>query len=225
MSWTPFTVDALPALTALLALTVVVWQHSWRFVRVAITLAHEGSHAVVALICGRSLHGVRVHRDTSGVTVSRGPARGMGAILTFAAGYPGPALLGILAAWVLARGYPTVVLWSVLILLAAMTVQIRNWFGVLAICGTALPVAAISWFCSPSAQSGVAYLIVWMLLFGGTRTVLDLHRGRRRPPGASDADQLAQLTWFPAMAWVVCFASITIAATGVGGWILVSPVV
>lgn len=225
MSWSAPTLDALPALTALVALIVVGWHRSWRLVRVAITLAHEGSHALVALICGRSLHGVRVHRDTSGVTVSRGPARGTGAILTFAAGYPGPALLGVLAAWVLTRGYPTVVLWSVLILLAAMTLQIRNWFGVLAICGTALPVVAISWFCAPPVQSGVAYLIVWILLFGGTRTVLDLHRGRRRTAGASDADQLARLTWFPAMAWVVCFASITIAATGVGGWILISPVV
>lgn len=157
--------------------------------------------------------------------MSRGPARGIGAVLTFAAGYPGPALLGVLAAWVLTSGYPTVVLWSVLILLAAITVQIRNWFGALVVCGTALPVAAISWFCSPPVQSGVAYLIVWILLFGGTRTVLDLQRGRRHTPGASDADQLARLTPLPAMAWVLCFAVITIAATCVGSWILVSPLI
>lgn len=224
MSWTPYTVDAVPTLSAVAALIVVGWQRSWRLVRVAITLAHEGSHALAALICGRSLHGVRVHRDTSGVTVSRGPARGMGAMATFAVGYPGPALLGLVAAWVLSRGHPTAVLWTVLILLTAMAAQIRNGFGILAVFGTALPVVAISWFCPPPVQSGVAYLIVWILLFGGTRAVLDLQRGRKRSPGTSDADQLARLTPFPAVVWVVGFAAITLAATGLGGSILVGAV-
>lgn len=155
------------------------------------------------------------------MTVSRGPARGIGAVLTFAAGYPGPALLGLLAAWVLARGYPAGVLWAVLVLLAAMTAQIRNWFGFLAVCGTAAPVALILRFCSPIVQSGVAYLILWLLLFGGTRTVLDLRQGRRWSGGASDADQLARLTWFPATAWVFAFLTLNGAALGLGGWIVV----
>lgn len=204
--------------SALIALVAVCWPAVWRVTRVGITIAHEGSHSVAALLCGRSLHGVRVHRDTSGVTVSRGAARGAGAVLTFAAGYPGPAVLGALGAWVLARGYAAGVLWGTLVVLAALSLQIRNWFGALAIVACVAPIAAITWWSDASYQSAFAHLLMWFLLFSAPRTVLDLHRGRRHEGGRSDADQLAVLTKIPALLWVAIFAllSLVVAALGAG---------
>ncbi len=210
--------------TALVAVAIVVWSPSWRVARSGITVAHEGSHAIAALVCGRSLHGVRVHRDTSGVTVSRGPARGVGAVLTFAAGYPGPALLGALGAWVLSRGYAAGVLWAVLMVLAAMTLQIRNWFGALVIFACAIPVGGVTWWADPAAQSVSADVLMWFLLLGAPRTVLDLHRAGCYETGPSDADQLAALTGLPAGLWVIFFAAASLAAAVLGGALLLGRV-
>ena len=40
--------------TALIALAVVAFRPLWRVARNAITIAHEGGHALVALLTGRS---------------------------------------------------------------------------------------------------------------------------------------------------------------------------
>src|SRR5699024_12319039 len=62
------------------------------------TITHEGGHALVALLTGRRLTGIRLNRDTSGVTLSRGRPRGAGIVVTLLAGYPAPALTGLAAA-------------------------------------------------------------------------------------------------------------------------------
>ena len=51
---------------------------TWPLVRHAVTLVHEGGHALAAFASGRRLHGVRLHADSSGLTLSRGPRRGFG---------------------------------------------------------------------------------------------------------------------------------------------------
>lgn len=210
--------------TAVVALSIVGWPCAWRIARTGITVAHEGSHAIAALICGRSLHGMRVHRDTSGVTVSRGPARGLGAVLTFAAGYPGPALLGALGAYVLSRGYAAGVLWAVVLVLAALTLQIRNWFGALVMLACFLPVGAITWWGDTAVQAVFAYVLMWFLLLGAPRTVLDLHRARSYERGSSDADQLGALTGVPSAAWVFLFATVSLVAAVLGGALLLGRV-
>jgi len=63
---------------ALVALAVVATPATWRWSRHVITIAHEGGHALVALLSGRRLQGIRLHSDTSGLTVSRGKPRGPG---------------------------------------------------------------------------------------------------------------------------------------------------
>ena len=57
-------------LTLAAALVAVVARPGWVLARNAITIAHEGGHALVAVLAGRRLKGVRLHSDTSGLTVS-----------------------------------------------------------------------------------------------------------------------------------------------------------
>lgn len=76
--------------TLVAALAVTVPHGVWRLSRNAITIAHEGGHGLVALLTGRSLSGIRLHSDTSGLTVSRGKPTGLGMILTAASGYTAP---------------------------------------------------------------------------------------------------------------------------------------
>jgi Peptidase M50B-like len=76
--------------TGLAALLVVLNAGSWRLAGKVITIAHEGGHALVSVLSGRRLEGIRLHADNSGVTYSRGRRRGPGLVLTASAGYVTP---------------------------------------------------------------------------------------------------------------------------------------
>jgi hypothetical protein len=187
-----------------------------------ITIAHEGGHALVSVLSGRRLDGIRLHADSSGVTYSRGRRNGPGLVLSAAAGYVMPSLLGAGAAWLLAARHLTAMLWLALVLLTATLLAIRNLFGALAVLVTAGGVFAVSWYAPVAVQAGFAYLGAWFLLFGGMRPVLELARGRRRRwARGSDADQLARLTGVPAGLWVTLFALVVIAALVLGASLLI----
>src|SRR6202790_2476969 len=98
-------------LTGLAALIIVLNTGSWRLAGKVITIAHEGGHAVVSLLSGRRLDGIRLHADSSGVTYSRGKRTGPGLVLTAAAGYIMPSLLGAGAAALLAQRHLTAMVW------------------------------------------------------------------------------------------------------------------
>jgi len=204
-------------ISALAALLAVCVQGSWRLSRNVITIAHEGGHALVSLLSGRRLDGIRLHADTSGVTYTRGRSTGPGMVATAAAGYVAPPLLGAGAAALLAAGHVTAMLWLALVLLAVTFLAIRNAYGVLAVLITAGAVLAVSWLATPEVQAGFGYACCWFLLLGGVRPIFELSRRRRR---LSDIDQLAQLTRVPAGVWQFLFALIALAALALGAWLL-----
>ncbi|MET8230052.1 M50 family metallopeptidase [Micromonospora sp. NPDC005298] len=211
-------------ITAAVALVVVSTRLPWRIARNAITIAHEGGHALVALLTGRKLHGIRLHSDTSGLTLSAGRPTGPGMILTLLAGYVAPPLVGLAGAWLLGGNRITLLLWVAVALLLAMLVMIRNAFGVVSVLVTGALVFAVSWYATPQVQAAFAYAGVWFLLLGGVRPVVELQRlrSRGRMP-ASDADQLAGLTPFPAFFWVMVFALVNLAALIAGALLLAGP--
>jgi hypothetical protein len=207
------------------ALLVIANRPAWHLARNAITIAHEGGHAVVSLLTGRKLDGIRLHSDTSGVTYSRGRGSGPGIVLTAAAGYIAPSLLGLAAAWLLAAHHLTAMLWLLLALLAATFLAIRNAYGVLAVLGTAGAVFAVSYLASAAVQAAFGYATAWFLLLGGIRPVAEMQRQRRyalrrRQPLTSDADQLARLTGMPGGVWVGLFWVFAVAALVIGAWLL-----
>jgi hypothetical protein len=207
--------------TAVLALLVVAPYVTWRISRHVITIAHEGGHALVGLLTGRRLSGIRLHSDTSGLTVTRGRPTGPGMVFTSMAGYLTPSLLGLLGAVLLTSGRITLMLWAALLVLLAMLVMIRNVFGVLSVITTTGIVFAISWYTSAQVQAAFAYFSVWLLLIGGVRPIGELQRLRRRGQlPDSDADQLARLTPFPGWFWVGSFLLANVAALLFGGWLL-----
>ena len=214
-------------LTGLLALGVVLDSRSWRLTGKVITIAHEGGHALASVLSGRRLDGIRLHSDSSGVTYSRGRRTGPGLVLTAAAGYVMPSLLGAGAAWLLAERHLTAMLWLGLVLLAATFLAIRNLFGALAVLVTAGGVFAVSYYAAPAVQAGFGYLAAWFLLFGGLRPVIELARGssgqRQRWTRGSDADQLARLTGAPAGLWITLFMLVALAALVIGAVLLVPP--
>ncbi|SIN33593.1 M50 family metallopeptidase [Micromonospora cremea] len=212
-------------ITAAVALVVVSTRLPWRIARNAITIAHEGGHALIALLTGRKLRGIRLHSDTSGLTLSAGRPTGPGMILTLLAGYVAPPLVGLAGAWLLGGNRITLLLWVAVALLLAMLVMIRNVFGVVSLLVTGALVLVVSWYATPQVQAAFAYTGVWFLLLGGVRPVVELQRlrSRGRMP-ASDADQLAGLTPFPAFFWVLFYALVNLAVLLAGALLLTGPI-
>lgn len=204
-------------LIAAVAALAVLIRPIWPVTRLLITITHEGAHGFAALLTGRRLHGIRLHSDTSGLTLSSGRPTGPGMIIMLIAGYLGPALVGVGAALLLAAGRGVGFLWLLLILLALLLVQIRNFYGLLVILGVGAALVAITWYATPTVQSGIAYLITWILLIAAPKPVLELIRQRGRSHTAgSDADQLAKLTPIPALIWSVFFLLANVAGLALG---------
>jgi Peptidase M50B-like len=208
---------------AVVAALLVLVPSLWRVTRHAVTIAHEGAHGVAALVSGRRLAGIRLHSDTSGLTVSAGRPAGPGMVMTCAAGYTGPALVGLGAAALLAAGHPVGLLWALLVLLALLLVQIRNWYGLWSVLVTGAVVLAVTLELPPAGQAAFAAVGTWFLLIAAPRTVVELQRSRRRHGAPdSDADQLARLTHLPALLWVGVFLLVDLAALALCAWWLVT---
>lgn len=198
----------------------------WHLLRHGLTIVHEAAHAAVAVLAGRRLSGIRVHSDTSGLTVSRGRPRGFGMVATVFAGYPGPAVLGAAAAWLLSRGYALGVLWLLLVVLALVLLQIRNWYGLWAVLVSGAALVVVTLWAPAQVQTVVAAGLTWFLLLGAPRAVLEMQLQRRRVRrhggrDESDAGLLAGLTHVPALVWVGVFLLVCGALLAAGGaWLL-----
>ncbi len=192
---------------ALLCLAVpVLWHLSRHF----LTLVHEAGHGLVAVLTGRRLAGIRLHSDTSGLTVSVGRPTGPGMVATAAAGYLGPAAAGLGAAWLLGAGYAVGLLWALFAAVLLMLLVIRNPYGLWVLLVTLGATLVVTWWAPVAWQVAIAYGVTWFLLLGAPRAVLEMQTLRRRDRRAgrrltSDADALARLTPLPAPVWVGMF--------------------
>lgn len=209
--------------TGVVAALAVVVDGVWRWSRGVVTIAHEAGHAVAALATGRRLTGIRLHSDTSGLTLSKGPARGAGMMLTAAAGYVSPSLVGLAGVALLTLDQVTVMLWTAAAVLVALLVMVRNWYGALSLTTTGAVVVGVSLYAPDDVQAAFAYAMTWFLLLGAVRPVAELRAQRRRHPGApTDADTLARLTRLPGAVWVALFGLATLASLAAGGWLLLT---
>lgn len=212
---------------------VLAWTPpGYRVVRHVVTLVHEAGHALVAVLAGRRLSGIRLHSDTSGVTLSRGRPRGPGMVLTLAAGYPAPALVGLAGAWLVGIGYAAGWLWLLVLTCALMLLMIRNLYGLWVVLATGVAVGVLSWLASTVVLVATAHLVVFSLLLAAPRSVVELQRQRRRMRRAaggrggsaaglaSDVDQLARLTHVPAAVWTGVFWLVCAGCLVAGGWML-----
>jgi hypothetical protein len=214
---------ALVVVTGLLAVAAVASRRVWPVSRTVVTMAHEGGHALVALLTGRRLVGVRLFHNTAGVTVSAGYSGGPAIVLTGLAGYLAAPLLGLGAAALLGTGHVLGVLVLGLAGLAALAIAVRNAYGFLAVFVAGGAIVAVLWQGSSLAEAAFGCALAWFLLFGGARPVLELQRSRRSRPGSSnDADQLARLTRVPGSLWVGVFGLVAAGALALGGWLLLA---
>jgi Peptidase M50B-like len=216
--------DPVLVLLALLVSAAAVLTPAWRVTRHAVTIVHEAGHGFAATVTGRRLSGIRLHSDTSGVTVSVGRPSGPGMALTLLAGYPAPALIGLGIAWLAGTGRAAAALWGMLLLVVLVLVQIRNWFGLWSVLVSGAAVFALTWWAPGPWQSFGAVAVGGFLLLGGVRTVGELQSARRRErrgrAGTTDADQLARVAGLPAILWVGLFLLVALASAAGGAVLL-----
>ena len=223
-----FTDDRILVLALLAGAIVLTGERTtWRLLRFVVTIAHEGGHAVAAVLVRRELAGIRLHSDTSGVTLSRGRASGPGMVFTAVSGYPAPSVLGVAFAALVGLDQVRVMLWATVVLLLLLLTQIRNLFGVLTVVGSGAAAVAVIIWGTERVALGFACAVAWLLLVGGVRAVIELQRSRRQQGSgrgarglSSDADQLARLTHLPGVLWVILFFLFTGAALLAGGWLM-----
>jgi len=215
--------STLVIVTGACALAAVAVDVVWRRSRSVVTIVHEAGHALVALLTGRRLRGIRLHSDTSGLTLSVGKPRGPGMVATAAAGYLSPSLVGLAGVGLLAIDQVTIMLWAGTAVLVGMLLLIRNLYGAVLLVATGAIVVAVSFYATARVQAAFGYGVTWFLLLGAVRPIVELRRERRRRPGMrSDADTLARLTPLPAGLWVALFGLLTVGALVAGGWLLLA---
>ena len=202
--------------TGVVALVLVLAPATWPRVRLGVTVVHEAGHAVVAVLVGRRLRSIRLHSDTSGLTVSRGKPRGPGMVVMLAAGYLAPAALGLLAAVLLADGRSVGLLWLLVVLSAALILWVRNGYGFVVLVVGGAAVLLVTWYGDGQLQSVAAYLITWLLLLAAPRPLVELLGDGRRRGRTSDPDQLAGLTRVPAVVWILLLLAANLAGLVVG---------
>lgn len=194
------------------ALMLVVFTGSWT--ASIVTVAHEGGHVVVALLSGRNPKGFRVNEGVGGGGRTEFDG-GWGVSLIFigVAGYLTPPLIGLAGANLVLAGRSWSVLWAVLILLAGSFLHARGVFTNLVV---VLAGAGIGWVAvtgNEDLQALLAVTLVWIMLFGGIRSLCG--QGLGKP--TSDAAELANDTWIPAILWVALFWFVAIVCLWVGG--------
>jgi Peptidase M50B-like len=202
--------------TGIVALALVLLRATWPRVRLGVTVVHEAGHALVAVLVGRRLASIRLHSDTSGVTVSRGKPRGPGMVAMLAAGYLAPAVLGLVAALLLANGRSVGLLWLLVVLAGALILWVRNGYGLLILVLGGAGVLLLTWYGSATVTSVAAYLIAWLLLLAAPRPLVELLAAGRRRGRTSDPDQLAGLTRLPAVLWILLLLLASLAGLVVG---------
>ncbi|MBB4689326.1 M50 family metallopeptidase [Amycolatopsis jiangsuensis] len=205
-------------------LIVLVGGTPWRFARNVVTIVHEAGHALAAVMVGRRLRSIRLHSDTSGVTVSRGKPEGPGMAFTAMAGYIAPSVLGLLFASLVGADQVTAVLVLIALLLLGVLVMVRNAYGVFSVVASAVVLGLVALVAPEVVQAPFVYLLTWFLLFGGVRPVVELQVKRRIGQARdSDADQLGRLTGVPAVLWVLVFGVLTVSCVIAGGLWLLQP--
>lgn len=219
--------DPLPSWVTLLIMcvtTAATAGKAWKVTQLPATLAHELGHAYVGNMLGRTITGIKLSPDTSGVTHSAGKPYGIAYTLTVLAGYFAPPLVGVACAWAALNGWAGLALCIMCALLALAVPFARNLLALLIMVGTMLP----SWYALNTNHTPTVTAIVQglgaYLGVAGLRATWSLFAAHRQGSGeGSDADQLRSLTLIPATIWIATFATVATLCLGAQLLLLLNP--
>lgn len=206
----PFVMLAILAAAAALSIP----RTTWRYFGLFATLVHELGHAVAALLTGRVVRGIRLHRNHSGDALSSGRGA-LGIVISGVLGYPAPAIVGAAQLWSVFHGYTAIALFAGGVVLVLTLAVIRNLFGILVVLGSAAVSAPLWFYATPVVQSYALLVLGVALLVGALRglaTVIGVHILHRDRLPTSDAYLLYRRTGIPSPLWLAVFTVLIAAA-------------
>ncbi|MBL7254839.1 M50 family metallopeptidase [Paractinoplanes lichenicola] len=184
----------------------------------AITLAHEGGHALIGLIFGGKLLKKKVHLTSDGGGATHIEIGGLGRVFMLLAGYLGPSVVGLSGALMLVHGFePSAVIMLSLVFGIFVLVLTRNAFGLLVAAGTVGLLWVLVSRATDQVQLVFAYVWVWFMLMGSTRMIPRVFWGVRQQKGVQDPELLEKHTHIGDVVWLFLFWIGTLGALVYGG--------
>jgi len=192
----------------------------WRYTTNAITIAHEGGHAVFGWLFGSAVKHVKIFHAGAGEMLPSSE-NAVSRFVSLLAGYLGPSIFGFAGVQLLVHDFdPRSVLLLSLAFLAGVLIMVRNLFGVFVI----LAVGAILWVVAIRSTEAVqlvfAHIWVWFLLMGGARQVPELFWVIHGGDETNDAAQLQGQTRIGDVVWLFLFWLLSLGALVYGGALL-----
>jgi hypothetical protein len=203
------------ALIGLAAFAVVMIPFLWPLVDHFDTMAHEGTHAIVASAMGFTLTGVTIDQKSNGVTSYLAPGNGPRRLLTTFVGYLGPSAFGLGAAKLIETGHVVSVLWIATILLVLLLFLVRKSFGIVSVPVAIALLAFVMRYAHDGLEEVIVYGMAWLLLLSGARNAV------AHGAGAGDAGTLSAITHVPRLLWALLWIAGALLALVIGGkWLV-----
>lgn len=181
---------------------------------------HEGGHAVVGRLLFQAVRSIRFGKDGGGGTEFAAGVPWLAALFVGVAGYLGPSLFGLVAAWLLVRGHTDATLWGSVAFLAVMLLVVRGWVGWITVPLLTVAIVLVATRVGGPTRELLAHVWAWFLLIAGVEAML-VHVSDQiyRNPEA-DTSRLAKLTLLPSALWALLLLAGTVAALVYGGGML-----
>ena len=203
------------ALIGLGALVVVTVPFLWPIARHVNVMAHEGAHALAAILLGFALETVILKRETGETTYKAARGAILRLITVGFIGYLGPSLFGLAAAKLIETGRVVTVLWLLILLLVLLFFFIGRSLGMLSVPVAIVLLVLVTRNAHAWLEEIVVYGLTWLLLLDGVRMAV-AHGAE-----ASDAVTLGGRTHIHPRFWSLLWIAGTVLAVIIGGkWLV-----
>lgn len=187
---------------------------SWSKTNLIATWVHEIGHALAALLLGRGVKRIVIHKDGSGYTEHTGENKKIRLFLITLIGYPFPSIVGWGLVASIASGKNHIAL-VVLLVVSGLVLLLQRSLISLSLTISILIFLLILTQAPASAVTYILTAVAGYLLIASPKTIIALHETRKmnnklKQETHSDAKDLAKLTKIPTIIWEIMFMSISL---------------
>jgi len=203
------------ALIGFAALVVVSVPFLWGLARHVNVMAHEGAHALAAVLLGFALETVILKRE-EGETIYKAARGAILRLITVGfVGYLGPSLFGLGAAKLIETGRVATVLWLLILLLVLLFFFLGKSLGMISVPAAIFLLVLVTRNAHAWVEELVVYGLTWLLLLDGVRVAV-AHGAK-----AGDAVILGGRTHIHPRFWSLLWIAGTVLAVIIGGkWLI-----
>ena len=187
----------------------------WPLARHVNVMAHEGAHALAAVLLGFVLEAVILKRETGETNFKAARGAILRLVTVGFVGYLGPSLFGLGAAKLIETGRVVTVLWLAITLLVLLFFTLARSLGMISVPVAIVLLILVTRNAHAWLEEIVVYGLTWLLLLDGMRVAI-AHGAK-----ASDAVILRGRTHIHPRFWSLLWIAGTVLAVIIGGkWLV-----